>query len=68
MQRSLFFLFTLHFYGLHAQLPNHPPIYTMNKSTIIMPCNKSSFLASGLRDSPARNLTLTQTIPLNPTN
>ena len=27
----------------NAQLPNHPPLYTMNQSTIIMPCNKSGF-------------------------
>jgi len=28
---------------VNAQLPNHPPIYQMNSSTIIMPCDESNF-------------------------
>lgn len=31
------------FGGALAQLPNHPPLYQMNSSTIIMPCNASGF-------------------------
>ena len=26
-----------------GQLPNHPPVYMMNLSSIIMPCNNSGF-------------------------
>ena len=28
---------------VRSQFPNHQPIYQMNQSTIVMPCNKSGF-------------------------
>lgn len=40
--RGLFAVLVL-VYGVVAQVPDRPPTYQMNRSTIIMPCNETGF-------------------------